>query len=191
MLLSIKLTRLCLTHNTYLVRFVRNSQPDSMASRTAMAELGPTTSSKQSAHPRSVSSPRKPATKSKSSQVTYSATPKAGPAEVEYHSNNREKPRHKFSCVPDIVGGLRYTEYTTSRMLAECEPPFTVYSLGVASPNQVDRHHVMSQRIDDIMMPFKTEPHRGTTRAESVATGYPQALSEDVDEALALDSQTA
>lgn len=89
---------------------------------------------------------------------------------IGHDSNDREKPRHRFSCLPDIVGGLRYTEYSTSRMFAESEPPFTVHSLGVGSPNHVDRHHVMSRRIDDMMMPFKTEPHCGTTRAECMCS---------------------
>ncbi len=121
-------------------------------------------------------------------------------------SINRQKPNHKFTCLPDVVGGLDYSEYTTSLMLTDREPPFTVYSLSVDSPNNVDRYHNMSQRIEDMMMPFETEPCYAKTATGCMCaspsitdhsvltlsantTGYSQTLLEDLDEAL--DSQAA
>lgn len=150
--------------NTAAYQPTASSQFRSMSSEKPTANSAPCKSSKRSAHrQRDPTSSRKPPA-SRPLQDAYSVVPKAGSEEVEdsfttrqppligYDVSDRRKPDHKFSCLADLVDGTAFIDFTTS------DPPFNHLSLN-NTPNNHGKRHSMNQRIEDIMLPFKTEPY--------------------------------
>jgi hypothetical protein len=78
-------------------------------------------------------------------------------ANADHDRDHPHNPEHKFSCLPDVVDGLGFADYTTYRLLSDSELPFTTYTLDANSQRITARQQKLGQYLAGLMLPMQEE----------------------------------